>query len=153
MAQVYDPDLFERTRLYAIAVRKCSHPEVVAYVQQLTQSLKVRGSLCMSWRAQRACRGAVTACCLPAGRPSEGHTHEGHRRHPRPVGACSREACPGHQGTTLLILTLLSHLACNDIIYISRATTGLQSLSWVDLSSTTLCSSMRSCCSRTSCGR
>jgi hypothetical protein len=39
--QVYDPDLFTRTRLYGIAVRKCTHPDVIAYVQQLTQSLKV----------------------------------------------------------------------------------------------------------------
>jgi hypothetical protein len=41
ITQVYDPDLFTRTRLYGIAVRKCTHPDVVAYVQQLTQSLKV----------------------------------------------------------------------------------------------------------------
>lgn len=39
-AQVYDPDLFDRHRLYSIAVRKASHAGVVDYVQKLTRSLK-----------------------------------------------------------------------------------------------------------------
>jgi len=37
---VYDPDLFQRHRLYSIAVRKSSHPGLVEYVQNLTHSLK-----------------------------------------------------------------------------------------------------------------
>ncbi len=40
-AQVYDPDLFDRHRLYSIAVRKASHPDVLEYVQSLAHSLKV----------------------------------------------------------------------------------------------------------------
>lgn len=37
---IYDPQLFERHKLYNIAVRKAIHPGVVAYVSSLTSSMK-----------------------------------------------------------------------------------------------------------------
>lgn len=37
---IYDPQIFDRHKLYNIAIRKAIHPGVVAYVSNLTRSLK-----------------------------------------------------------------------------------------------------------------
>lgn len=40
LREVYDPQIFERHKLYNVAVRKAIHPGVVAYISNLTRSLK-----------------------------------------------------------------------------------------------------------------
>lgn len=39
---LYSSDLFDRHRLYGVAVRKARHPQLVAYVAQAVEGLKVR---------------------------------------------------------------------------------------------------------------
>jgi hypothetical protein len=40
--EIYSPSLFERRRLYGIAVRRARHPELVQYIQEIVANLKVR---------------------------------------------------------------------------------------------------------------
>lgn len=47
--EVYSPELFERQRLYGIAVRRSRHPDLNAYIADAVAGLKVRlGKLCVS---------------------------------------------------------------------------------------------------------
>jgi|688.fasta_scaffold1439644_1 mitotic spindle assembly checkpoint protein MAD2B len=41
--EIYSPSLFERRRLYGIAVRRARHPDLVQYIQNIVASLKVSG--------------------------------------------------------------------------------------------------------------
>jgi mitotic spindle assembly checkpoint protein MAD2B len=40
--ELYSADLFERRRLYGIAVRRARHPELCDYISEVVASLKVR---------------------------------------------------------------------------------------------------------------
>lgn len=40
--QLYSPELFERQRLYGVAVRKSRHPELNQYISEVVSSLQVR---------------------------------------------------------------------------------------------------------------
>jgi mitotic spindle assembly checkpoint protein MAD2B len=40
--QLYSPELFERQRLYGIAVRRSRHPELNAYIADAVAGLRVR---------------------------------------------------------------------------------------------------------------
>lgn len=41
--ELYSPELFERQRLYGIAVRRARHPELAAYVADAVAGLRVSG--------------------------------------------------------------------------------------------------------------
>ena len=41
---LYSQELFERQQLYGVAVRKCRHPELCAYIAEVVAGLKVGGA-------------------------------------------------------------------------------------------------------------
>lgn len=54
---VYSPDIFERERLYGIALHKSRHPELNLYISDSILSIKV--SLCL-----RSCKPGVILKCF-----------------------------------------------------------------------------------------
>lgn len=59
--ELYSAELFERQRLYGIAVRRARHPDLAAYVSDAVAGLRVRRlgrRGCWAWR-RLACAGAL----------------------------------------------------------------------------------------------
>ena len=56
LRHIYPAELFQRQRLYNIAVRKARHPKLNDYIHGVVQSIKVRYQLSVGFQRWKCCR-------------------------------------------------------------------------------------------------